>query len=101
MQRQPFEFGETARAGRHRLQRVVADRDDVRALDEVVHAERREESRAAAGGENVIRAGDVVAGPNHVLRSEEHTSELQSHLNLLCRPLLEKKKTNKATRSKQ
>src|SRR5260370_8660610 len=26
-----------------------------------------------------------------VLRSEEHTSELQSHLNLVCRLLLEKK----------
>src|SRR5260370_19012793 len=32
------------------------------------------------------------------LRSEEHTSELQSHLNLVCRLLLEKKKTEaKAT----
>src|SRR5260370_10000422 len=27
-----------------------------------------------------------------MLRSEEHTSELQSHLNLVCRLLLEKKK---------
>src|SRR5260370_11954927 len=27
-------------------------------------------------------------------RSEEHTSELQSHLNLVCRLLLEKKNTN-------
>src|SRR5260370_36798326 len=27
-------------------------------------------------------------------RSEEHTSELQSHLNLVCRLLLEKKKKN-------
>src|SRR5260370_21734227 len=27
------------------------------------------------------------------LRSEEHTSELQSHLNIVCRLLLEKKKT--------
>src|SRR4051812_49626045 len=27
-------------------------------------------------------------------RSEEHTSELQSHVNLVCRLLLEKKKTN-------
>src|SRR5260370_21181935 len=27
-------------------------------------------------------------------RSEEHTSELQSHLNLVCRLLLEKKKDN-------
>src|SRR5260370_9252923 len=26
-------------------------------------------------------------------RSEEHTSELQSHLNIVCRLLLEKKKT--------
>src|SRR5260370_32450932 len=28
-------------------------------------------------------------------RSEEHTSELQSHLNLVCRLLLEKKKNTK------
>src|SRR5260370_23506360 len=28
----------------------------------------------------------------HAVRSEEHTSELQSHLNLVCRLLLEKKK---------
>src|SRR5260370_31327108 len=27
-----------------------------------------------------------------IFRSEEHTSELQSHLNLVCRLLLEKKK---------
>src|SRR5260370_18563869 len=29
-------------------------------------------------------------------RSEEHTSELQSHLNLVCRLLLEKKKKQKS-----
>src|SRR5260370_27140995 len=29
---------------------------------------------------------------SRTLRSEEHTSELQSHLNLVCRLLLEKKK---------
>src|SRR5690242_20916115 len=28
----------------------------------------------------------------HRVRSEEHTSELQSHVNLVCRLLLEKKK---------
>src|SRR5438477_8910240 len=33
------------------------------------------------------------------LRSEEHTSELQSHVNLVCRLLLEKKKKNKGDRS--
>src|SRR4030066_1785978 len=31
-------------------------------------------------------------------RSEEHTSELQSHLNLVCRLLLEKTKKNANTR---
>src|SRR5260370_6877088 len=31
------------------------------------------------------------------LRSEEHTSELQSHLNLVCRLLLEKKKKKTQT----
>src|SRR2546422_6676493 len=30
-------------------------------------------------------------------RSEEHTSELQSRLHLVCRLLLEKKKTNRLT----
>src|SRR5260370_14462768 len=30
-------------------------------------------------------------------RSEEHTSELQSHLNLVCRLLLEKKKNSTRT----
>src|SRR5690242_21002057 len=30
--------------------------------------------------------------PVLILRSEEHTSELQSHVNLVCRLLLEKKK---------
>src|SRR5260370_2122914 len=36
-----------------------------------------------------LRGGDLNACD---LRSEEHTSELQSHLNLVCRLLLEKKK---------
>src|SRR5690242_21242234 len=33
-------------------------------------------------------------------RSEEHTSELQSHVNLVCRLLLEKKKKRKSRRLK-
>src|SRR5690242_21029348 len=36
---------------------------------------------------------DVPLG-GHPSRSEEHTSELQSHVNLVCRLLLEKKKIN-------
>src|SRR5690242_19671288 len=34
----------------------------------------------------------------NVGRSEEHTSELQSHVNLVCRLLLEKKKTKQSVR---
>src|SRR5260370_19616215 len=41
-----------------------------------------------------VRAMDVL-----VPRSEEHTSELQSHLNLVCRLLLEKKKTRASCKS--
>src|SRR5436190_11642777 len=37
----------------------------------------------------------VIVG--HVERSEEHTSELQSHSDLVCRLLLEKKKRKKMT----
>src|SRR5690606_42078476 len=36
--------------------------------------------------------GLVTGGPYTVTRSEEHTSELQSRENLVCRLLLEKKK---------
>src|SRR2546422_8086631 len=41
-------------------------------------------------------AGDVGRRAGR-LRSEEHTSELQSRLHLVCRLLLEKKKKNKHT----
>src|SRR5690242_21028353 len=33
------------------------------------------------------------------IRSEEHTSELQSHVNLVCRLLLEKKKKKKKNKT--
>src|SRR5260370_29180202 len=75
------------------------------------HADRiMQESLAAAGREffHALRAhigcDGKKAGPTpcsaiwvpksepHLPRSEEHTSELQSHLNLVCRLLLEKKK---------
>src|SRR2546430_5625090 len=38
---------------------------------------------------------DLVLNGPHAIRSEEHTSELQSQSNLVCRLLLEKKKTKK------
>src|SRR5260370_10606746 len=36
---------------------------------------------------------EEMGNDRSTVRSEEHTSELQSHLNLVCRLLLEKKKT--------
>src|SRR2546430_3426529 len=43
-------------------------------------------------------SGDLSAFPVHMAdRSEEHTSELQSQSNLVCRLLLEKKKRNIGT----
>src|SRR5205823_13023867 len=41
--------------------------------------------------------GGADRGGNAVLRSEEHTSELQSLAYLVCRLLLEKKKNKKTT----
>src|SRR2546429_6271120 len=43
--------------------------------------------------------GDRTPQLGRVLRSEEHTSELQSRLHLVCRLLLEKKKITRLTSS--
>src|SRR5438477_3334446 len=41
------------------------------------------------------RLRGVQRGSSIRMRSEEHTSELQSHVNIVCRLLLEKKKKNR------
>src|SRR5438034_7356530 len=41
----------------------------------------------------------IEVGPRSPPRSEEHTSELQSHSDLVCRLLLEKKKEEKPDRT--
>src|SRR2546429_9963668 len=43
------------------------------------------------------RSSQVADRSDTSLRSEEHTSELQSRLHLVCRLLLEKKKQNSCT----
>src|SRR5260370_21924790 len=43
-------------------------------------------------GVDVNSHDDGLLQVREIMRSEEHTSELQSHLNLVCRLLLEKKK---------
>src|SRR5437870_9300294 len=42
----------------------------------------------------------ILTGRRDRIRSEEHTSELQSRGHLVCRLLLEKKKETKTTKSK-
>src|SRR5688572_32764310 len=56
--------------------------------------QQRRHRRQAHGGEPVVpRERDRGRGRRRpLLRSEEHTSELQSQSNLVCRLLLEKKK---------
>src|SRR4051812_49844515 len=50
----------------------------------------RARARRATFSFDLALPGTYIARSN---RSEEHTSELQSHVNLVCRLLLEKKKT--------
>src|SRR5438034_8845322 len=56
----------------------------------------RSPERDGPGDEPSIRPGD-----DHHYRSEEHTSELQSHSDLVCRLLLEKKKHHTTTFAQQ
>src|SRR5260221_4758476 len=51
----------------------------------------QEASRASAAVSEPALAGRRIL---ELVRSEEHTSELQSHSDLVCRLLLEKKKNN-------
>src|SRR5256884_241385 len=56
------------------------------------------EKECAAQGED--RTHIVPGQSEYLFRSEEHTSELQSRLHLVCRLLLEKKKKNTNINSK-
>src|SRR5260221_8976599 len=63
-----------------------------RSLEELL-LDRREVLRPPALAGGAVAEEDVAATKDD--RSEEHTSELQSHSDLVCRLLLEKKKKNK------
>src|SRR2546427_8552813 len=56
----------------------------------VAHRARRGDARRGRGTRDQTRGG--ICGARNPTRSEEHTSELQSQSNLVCRLLLEKKK---------
>src|SRR3712207_7016233 len=61
---------------------------------EIAHVRTRDRDlTAAAGVELRLSSGAASAASGAGTRSEEHTSELQSRQYLVCRLLLEKKKT--------
>src|SRR4051812_7636820 len=70
---------------------------DPRGVDHARQGERGDGDETA-GEPDLREAQGEARGPDKVVpqqldrRSEEHTSELQSHVNLVCRLLLEKKK---------
>src|SRR2546430_16682989 len=62
---------------------------------ETIRAQTPDSFNPGAGSDSVIALqgdGKILVGATN--RSEEHTSELQSQSNLVCRLLLEKKKIN-------
>src|SRR5438477_9287354 len=64
---------------------AVQDRDVVATIDEAAH-------EGDAGRSCPADDEDAAPAVAQLRRSEEHTSELQSHVNLVCRLLLENKK---------
>src|SRR5690242_21103296 len=68
--------------------RIDANRDDVR-----THFPQCPRRNAIGGPVGTV--DDHSEAFKRHSRSEEHTSELQSHVNLVCRLLLEKKKKKK------
>src|SRR2546422_8314430 len=62
--------------------------------------DRARRDAAAGHGQQRLRRGadELEVLEVEEVRSEEHTSELQSRLHLVCRLLLEKKKTSKTLR---
>src|SRR2546430_8791888 len=71
-------------------------RQPVHAAEALEHVERRQH-QACRGAHGA--GTDAPRGPEGIrsaARSEEHTSELQSQSNLVCRLLLEKKKNTTA-----
>src|SRR5260370_2008360 len=68
----------------HRWQLATASLPSIRAESSL---------NSAACCPTELTSSIIIGARRPMPRSEEHTSELQSHLNLVCRLLLEKKKT--------
>src|SRR5437867_5677922 len=75
---------------------IVDDEPAIREVLEMILQEWGYDVRLASDG---VEAKDLVESYDpEIVRSEEHTSELQSPYELVCRLLLEKKKPSPTTR---
>src|SRR5260370_18792661 len=83
---------------RHRRAAALGPRADVGVASNTLEilSENALISCLPSGRISAIHHRCLAKKPSSDLRSEEHTSELQSHLNLVCRLLLEKKKDTKS-----
>src|SRR5690349_24173137 len=72
------------------------ERPEVYAAAGYLRYERKQFEPAAAAYRKLVELDpeNATGWFNHPVRSEEHTSELQSRRDLVCRLLLEKKKEN-------
>src|SRR5690349_24182057 len=86
-----FPYTTLFRSGRHDDDEPLEPHADVHQDADDDH---RPETRADLLEPEELREEDV-AGDHRPVRSEEHTSELQSRRDLVCRLLLEKKKKKK------
>src|SRR4051812_49475912 len=75
---------------------ITEMRDGIYIAELLFGDERTVSARPSDAVALAVRTGAPIYGAEALLdevgRSEEHTSELQSHVNLVCRLLLEKKK---------
>src|SRR5438876_4188345 len=95
-------MGEVYRAVDQRLGRTIAIKllpDAIRSVPEAVERFRREaRSASMLNHPHIVTIHDIgECEQGFYIRSEEHTSELQSPVQLVCRLLLEKKKQNYLT----
>src|ERR671927_1532065 len=88
--RHPMPYGDLSKQAVQRFERY----EDLEAADATIEEREEYEPHLAEG--NLVFAGIDYAAilAKTRLRSEEHTSELQSHSDLVCRLLLEKKKAS-------
>src|SRR5687768_18277555 len=78
-------------AGQRRCRSTARTRSESATRESLLASRRERRGPPAAGSASARHRRSVAA------RSEEHTSELQSRLHLVCRLLLEKKKNKKTS----